>query len=74
MIKFDKPIQTKSGLDIDEVWIELQKCWTEYKKAKFNHDFEPMRNYALRIQQLQNDIGLKQAQFQELTDPPLHPN
>jgi len=69
MIRFDKPAQTKSGLDIDKVWIELQKCCAEYKKAKLDHDRETMRHHAPRIRQLQSDIGLTQAQFPELADP-----
>ena len=68
MIKFDKPIQTKSGMDIADVWTELQECWIAYKKAKFDHDFENTRKCALRIRKLQNDIGLKQAEFPELIE------
>ena len=70
MIEFDKPIQTKSGLDIGKVWVELQGCWAEYEKAKLKHDHKAMRHHALRIPQLQSDIGLRQPQLPELADPP----
>ena len=66
MIKFDKPIQTKSGFDISEIWNELQECWAEYRKAQLDRDYKNASHYASRIQQLQNDIGLKQAGFPEL--------
>ena len=69
MIRFDKPIQTKSGLDISEIWNELQECWVGYKKAKFDSDYKNASHYASKIQQLQNDIGLKQAEFPELLEP-----
>lgn len=70
MIKFDKPIQTKSGMDITDVWNELQECWSVYKKAKLDHDLQITRECALKIRQLQNDIGLKKAKFPELTESP----
>ena len=66
MIKFDKPIQTKSGMDIDLIWNQLQEYWVLYKKAKFDRDYENVHRYALQIKKLQNDIGLKQAEFPEL--------
>jgi len=68
MIKFDKPIQTKSGMDIGDVWNKLQQCWIDYKKAKFDHDYKNARNYALQIRKFQQDIGLKQANFPELVE------
>ena len=66
MIKFDKPIQTKSGMDVSMIWNELQQCWISYKKAKFDRDYLNAHNYALQIQKLQDDIGLQQAKFPEL--------
>ncbi len=68
MIKFDKPIQTKSGMDIDKIWNELQQSWINYKKAKFDRDHKNAYEQALQIRKLQNDIGLKQAQFPELEE------
>ncbi len=68
MIKFDKPIQTKSGMDIGTVWNELQQCWAAYKKAKFDRDHTNAHHYALEIIKFQQDIGLKQAQFPELVE------
>ncbi|GEM_PF-5936378 len=73
MIQFDKPIQTKSGNDIVAVWGELQECWVTYKKARSNHDFPTMREYAKRIRDLQADIGLKQAEFPELKTEQIKP-
>lgn len=66
MITFDKPIETKSGEDIVRVWKELQEAWSVYKKAKFDHDTETVIEYATKIQELQEDIGLKKAEFPEL--------
>ena len=70
MIKFDKPIQTKSGMDITDVWNELQESWVTYKKAKYDHDLQTTRECALKIRKLQSDIGLKKAEFPELTESP----
>jgi hypothetical protein len=66
MLKFDKPIPTKSGERVIKIWNELQECWDKYKKAKLNSDLPIMREYASRIRTLQDDLGITQAEFPEL--------
>ncbi len=66
MSNFDKPIPTKSGRLIITIWNELQDCWVIYKRAKLEDDLPVMREYALKIRTLQDDLGLAQAKFPEL--------
>lgn len=66
MLKFDEPIPTKSGEKVAVIWKELQECWATYKKAKSDSDLPIMKEYATKIRELQDDLGLTQAEFQEL--------
>ena len=66
MFKFDEPIPTKSGEKVAVIWKELQECWSAYKKARSNSDLPLMREHATKIKELQNDLGLTQAEFPEL--------
>jgi len=66
MLKFDEPIPTKSGDDVVKIWSELQECWATYKKARLESDLPTMRQYANKIRDLQDDLGITQAEFPEL--------
>lgn len=66
MLKFDEPIPTKSGERVVKIWKELQECWAAYKKARLDSDLETMKEYAQKIQALQDDLGITQAGFPEL--------
>lgn len=68
MKKFDAPIPTRSGHLISYVWAELQQSWKLYKKARLEHDLFIMKKQALKIQSLQEDLGLTKAQFPELEE------
>lgn len=70
MKKFDTPIPTKSGHLISHVWADLQKSWKLYKKAKLDHDLVIMKENAVKIQALQDDLGLTKARFPELEEKP----
>lgn len=66
MLKFDKPVTTKSGEHMAKIWKELQECWAIYKKARMDSDLDAMREHATKIQTLQDDLGITTAEFPEL--------
>lgn len=66
MLKFDEPIPTKSGQRVVKIWKELQECWTVYKKARLDSDLNKMKEYAQKIQTLQDDLGITRAKFPEI--------
>ncbi len=66
MLKFDNPVTTKSGEHMAKIWTELQECWSIYKKARIDSDLDAMREYATKIQTLQDDLGITKAEFPEL--------
>jgi len=66
MLKFDDPIPTKSGELVVKIWKELQESWAIYKKARVDSDLKTMREYAIKIRALQDDLGITQAEFPEL--------
>jgi len=67
MLKFDEPIPTKSGERVVKIWNDLQECWSRYKKARIDSDLSTMKEYASKIQALQDDLGITQAEFPELS-------
>jgi len=67
MLKFDEPMPTKSGERVVKIWNELQECWATYKKARLDSDLPKMKEFASKIQGLQDDLGITQAKFPELT-------
>lgn len=66
MLKFDEPMPTKSGERVIKIWNDLQECWAIYKKARLDSDLAKMKEYASKIQTLQDDLGITQAKFPEL--------
>lgn len=66
MLKFDKPIPTKSGERVIKIWNELQECWPAYRNARLDSDLPKMREYANKIRLLQDDLGITRAEFPEL--------
>ncbi len=66
MLKFDEPMPTKSGERVVKIWNDLQECWAIYKKARLDSDLPKMKEYAGKIQALQDDLGITQAKFPEL--------
>lgn len=49
-----------------QTWGALKKSWKAYKIAKVQNDKPQMKEYATRIRRLQNDLGVRQAEFPEL--------
>ncbi|MDH3313781.1 MAG: hypothetical protein OEM28_11655 [Nitrosopumilus sp.] len=66
MFKFQSPRKTKSGESVITLWNEIKENWRIYKRAKLEDDFSKMRDAASRIIELQDDLGIKQAEFPEL--------
>jgi len=66
MLKFDEPMPTKSGERVIKIWKDLQECWAAYKKVRLNSDLPKMKEYASKIQELQEDLGITKAKFPEL--------
>lgn len=67
MFKFEQPRPTKSGKKSVEIWKELKRTWRKYKMAQLQSDLPKMREYAMKIRDLQEDFGITQAEFPELT-------
>jgi hypothetical protein len=44
-------------------WGALRKAWKGYKIAKVQHDTARMREYAQRIHNLQDGLGLPKSSF-----------
>jgi Zn-dependent M32 family carboxypeptidase len=63
MLKFDNPVTAKSGERVTKIWNELQECWAIYKKARVNSDYGVMREYAKKIIELQDDLGITKTEF-----------
>lgn len=68
MLKFQNPKPTKSGKSVVKIWNELKENWHLYKRAKLEDDFVNMRKIAVQIKNMQEDLGIKQANFPELVE------
>ena len=68
MFKFQNPRKTKSGESVITLWNEIKENWRIYKRAKLEDDFSKMRVAALRIVELQDDLGIKKVEFPELQE------
>ncbi len=68
MFKFEQPRPTKSGKKAVEIWKELKRTWRKYKMAQFESNLSEMREFAKRIEDLQEDLGITKAQFPELKE------
>lgn len=65
--KWDEPTPTKSGESVVKLWNELLECWASYKKAKYIEPDETKAiEFAKKIRELQDDIGLTLTDFPEL--------
>lgn len=68
MLKFTDPRPTKSGKTVIKIWNELKENWKLYKRAKLEDDYSNMQEIAAKINQLQDDLGIKKAEFPELKE------
>jgi len=66
MLNFHNPKPTKSGESVIKIWNELKENWRTYKRARLEDDFSRMRESASKIIELQDDLGIKHAEFPEL--------
>lgn len=66
MFKFEQPKPTKSGKKSVELWKELKRTWRKYKMAQFQSNLSETREFAKKIRELQEDLGVTQADFPEL--------
>lgn len=53
----------KTKYSIGEMWGALRKAWRGFKIAKVSKDKKNMTKYALIINELQVQLGLKQTKF-----------
>ncbi|MGQ9468800.1 MAG: hypothetical protein ACUVTD_03100 [Nitrososphaerales archaeon] len=49
-----------------QTWGALKKAWKAYKIAKVQNDKEKMKEYAVRIRTLQEELGVTKAKFPDL--------
>ncbi len=66
MLKFQNPRSTKSGESIIKIWSDLKENWRLYKRAQLEDNFVNMKQYASKIRELQDDLGITKAEFPEL--------
>ncbi|MDE1727063.1 MAG: hypothetical protein KGH89_07340 [Thaumarchaeota archaeon] len=67
MYQFVQPqSDNKPNYTAGQTWGALKKAWRGYKIAKVQSDHARMSEYATKIRTLQNDLGIKQAEFPEL--------
>lgn len=66
MYQFVQPQSDKPNYTAGQTWGALKKAWRGYKIAKVQTDHAKMSEYAQKIRTLQNDLGIKQAEFPEL--------
>jgi hypothetical protein len=66
--KFDEPIPTKSGERVSILWKELLECWQSFKTARLNDDRLSMIAYAMKIQVIEDDLGITISKFPEIQD------
>ncbi|MPZ06531.1 MAG: hypothetical protein GEU26_08950 [Nitrososphaeraceae archaeon] len=56
-----------SGYGRTETWIALCKSWNEFKLAQRECDHADMKQYAMQIRSLQQDLGLPLYEFDMFT-------
>ncbi|MDR3782714.1 MAG: hypothetical protein P4K92_05365 [Candidatus Nitrosotalea sp.] len=66
MYQFVQPQSKNPNYTAGQTWGALKKAWRGYKIAKVQSDNTRMSEYAKKIRTLQNDLGIKQAEFPEL--------
>lgn len=67
MYQFVQPqSDNKPNYTAGQTWGALKKAWRGYKIAKVQNDQARLSEYAKKIRTLQNDLGIKQAEFPEL--------
>ncbi|MCP8309491.1 MAG: hypothetical protein H3Z53_11870 [archaeon] len=49
-----------------QTWGALKKAWKAYKIAKVQNDKAKMKEYAVRIRTLQEELGVTKAKFPDL--------
>jgi hypothetical protein len=52
--------------NVGQTWGALRKSWKAYKIAKVQHDIARMKEYASRIRNLQDQLGVPKASFPDL--------
>ncbi len=68
MLKFQNPKPTKSGESVVKIWGELKENWRLYKRAQLEDDFVNMKQYASKIRDLQDDLGITKAEFPQFKE------
>ncbi len=61
--KFTEPIPTKSGRKVKEIWDELQEQKQKFKTSNLNDDEDNKVLSAIRINELEDDLGLSITPF-----------
>jgi len=51
---------------VGQTWGALRKAWKGYKIAKGQKDKEKMKEYAQKIRNLQEQLGLEKSKFPDL--------
>jgi hypothetical protein len=59
-------MSSRGNFTIGQTWGALKKAWKGYRIAKVQSDRAKMEEYAKKIRTLQDELGVKQADFPEL--------
>lgn len=66
LISDNRDLMLPCGFKTGETWGALRKCWKGYKRAHSDNDDFLMREYAGRIQTLEEQLGIPTASFPNL--------
>jgi len=65
-MRYDEVVRTMSKYTKGQTWGALKKAWKAYKIAKVQGDKAKMKEYAVRIRTLQEELGVTKAKFPDL--------
>ena len=54
-----------SGYFVSQTYGALHKCWIGFVIAKAKHEFDKIDLYAMRIQKLENELGIEVTDFSD---------
>lgn len=63
MTNTSSEVKSETSFTIGQSWGGLRKAWKGYRIAKVNDDKEKMREYATKIRNIQEQLGVTKASF-----------
>ena len=63
MFEFIQKKNEKTNYIVGGDWSELKKTWDKYSKAKDDQNFTKIEQYAIKINRLQEKLGIEKTNF-----------